>query len=543
MVSIEDILQRVQQAETETERQWILLELQMSQMSGELVSMLWAAAIPHFFDANILAALRPELAEQAEKLYENLKALTFVEKFPKQGYNIHELTRNVLLNQLWQQNKDEFLSLSQRAADYFFAEKMSSEEDIEFCYHEILNKGEAQTGRLLDRGIDWWTYHQIERMQAAVQVFSEHEMADRLDTFGKGFSLHLQGLIKMRDGHYVKAESFLSCAETLYQEITLKNPRYITTLLRDIGNSRKDQGDYTGSFDFYKKALSISEEQLGENHPDTANSLNNLAGFYQNKGQYKEAELLYLRSLKISEEQLGENHPDTAMSLNNLAELYRNQGRYEKVESLHLRALKIHKEQLGENHPDAAMSLNNLAALYQNQGRYKEAEPLHLRALEIREEQLGENHPETATSLNNLAELYRNQGRYEEAESLSLRALKIHEEQLGENHPHTAGNLNNLAELYRNNGRDLEAIPLLERWKGIQRQRQETRNQSYAERIWTLGRLYEKCQQFPEAIATYQEALSILNHFLDPKHPRRLLLKSDLDRLKKNMKKGKKSRS
>ena len=73
---------------------------------------------------------------------------------------------------------------------------------------------------------------------------------------------------------------------------------------------------------------------------------------------------------------------------------------------------------------------------------------------------------------------------------------------------------------------------------------QETRNQSYTvQRIWTLGRLYEKCQQFPEAIATYQEALSILNHFLNPNHPRILRLKSDLDRLKKNMKKSKKSKS
>ena len=543
MVNIEEILKRVQQAETETERQWILLELQMSQMSDELVSMLWAAAIPHFFDANILAALRPELAEQAEKLYENLKALTFVEKFPKQGYNIHELTRNVLLNQLCQQDKDEFLSLSQRAADYFFAEKMSSEEDVEFCYHEILNEGKAQTGRLLDRGIDWWTYHQVERMQSAVQVFLEHEIAGRLDTFGKGFSLHLQGLIEMRYGHSVEAEPFLSCAETLYQEMNLKNSRYITTLLRDIGNSKIDQGDYVSSVDFYKKALSISEEQLGENDPDTANSLNNLAALYQHKGRYEEAESLYLRALKIREEQLGENDPDTANSLNNLAALYQHKGRYEEAESLYLRALKIREEQLEENHPDTANSLNNLAGLYENKGRYEEAESLFLRALKIREEQLGENHPDTANSLNNLATLYQNKGRYKEAESLYLRALKIHEEQLGENHPRTAISLNNLAELYRNKERYSEAIPLLKRWKDIQGEREETRNQSYGERIWILGRLYEKCQQFPEAVATYQEALSILNHFLDPKHPRRLLLKSDLDRLKKNMKKSKKSRS
>ncbi len=363
MVSIEEILKRVQQAETETERQWILLELQMSQMPDDLVSMLWAAAIPHFFDANILAALRPELAEQADKLYEKLKTLTFVEEFPKQGYNIHELTRNVLLNQLWQQDKDEFLRLSQRAADYFFSEKMSSEEDVEFCYHEILNEGDAQTGRLLDRGFDWWAYHQIERLQAAVQGFQEHEIVGRLDDFGKGFSLHLQGIVKIRSGHYAEAESFFSRAETFYNTINLKNPRYITSLLRDIGGSKLEQGDYDSSVYFYKNARSISEEQLGENHPDTAASLNDLAGLYKDKGRYDEAESLYLRSLKIREEQLGKNHPDTAVSLNNLAGLYKDKGRYDESESLFLRALKIREEQLGENHPDTAAILNNLAGL------------------------------------------------------------------------------------------------------------------------------------------------------------------------------------
>jgi len=540
MVSIEELLKRVQQAETETERQWILLELQMSQMPHDLVSMLWAAAIPHFFDANILAALRPELAEQADKLYEKLKTLTFVEEFPKQGYNIHELTRNVLLNQLWQQDKDEFLRLSERAADYFFSEKMSSEEDVEFCYHEILNEGDAQTGRLLDRGFDWWTYNQIERLQAAVQGFREHETADRLDAFGKGFSLHLQGIVKIRSGHYAEAESFFSRAETFYNTINLKNPRYITTLLRDIGRSKQEQGDYDSSVYFYENALLISEEQLGENHLDTSFSLNSLAGLYQNKGRYDEAESLYLRALKIREEQLGENHPDTATSLNNLSGLYQNKGRYDEAESLYLRALKISEEQLGKNHPDSAISLNNLAVLYQNKRRYDEAESLYLRALKIREEQLGKNHPDSAISLNNLAGLYENKGRYDEAEFLCLRALKIREEQLGENHPDTATSLNNLAELYKSQKRNSEAISLLERWKAIKRKRQETQNKSYADRIWTLGKLYEKCQQFPQAVAAYEETLFLFNHLLDPKHPQILVLKAELARLKKNMKKVKK---
>ena len=435
MVSIEELLKRVQQAETETERQWILLELQMSQMPDDLVSMLWAAAIPHFFDANILAALRPELAEQADKLYEKLKTLTFVEEFPKQGYNIHELTRNVLLNQLWQQDKDEFLRLSQRAADYFFSEKMSSEEGVEFCYHEILNEGEVQTGRLLDRVIDWWTYNQIERLQAAVQGFREHEIAYRLDNFGKGFSLHLQGIVKMRSGHYAEAESFLSRTETFYKEINLKNLRYITTLLRDIGSSKKEQGDYDSSVYFYENALSISEEQLGENHPHTATSLNNLAGLYENKGRYDEAESLYLRALKIYEEQLGENHPHTSTSLNNLAGLYKNKGRYDEAESLYLRALKIREEQLGETHPKTANSLNNLAELYKSQKRNLEAIPLLERWKAIKRERQETQNKSYADRIWTLGKLYEKCQQFPQAVAAYEETLFLFNYLLAPNHP------------------------------------------------------------------------------------------------------------
>jgi tetratricopeptide (TPR) repeat protein len=699
LVSIEDLLERVQQAETETERQWILLELQMSQMSDELVSMLWAAAIPHFFDAQVLAALRPELADRAVTLYADLTTLTFVEDFPGHGSNIHELTRGVLLSQLWKQDQGEFLRLSKRAADYFFDMRKSSEEDVEFSYHEILSEGTAQAGRLLDRAIDWWNYYQIERIQSALQGFSEHQKTGRLDEFGTGFSLHLNGLVKRSSANYQEAEFYFSRAQTIYESIKLVNPRYITTLLRDLSSSKSDQGSNESAANICEQSLRISEEQLGKNHPDTATSLNNLAILYQDTGRYQEAEPLFLQALKIEEqlrenhpntanylnnlailyqdtgryqeaeslflqalkirkeqlgethpdtaanlnnlaslyqdtgryqeaeslflqalkieeqlrethpntanylnnlailyqdtgryqeaesfflqalkiwkEQLGETHPDTATSLNNLASLYRDTGRYQEAEPLFLQALKIWKEQLGETHPNIATSLNNLASLYRGTGRYQEAEPLFLQALKIRKEQLGENHPDTAASLNNLASLYRDTGRYQEAEPLFLQALKIEEqlgenhsntanylnnlailykdtgryqeaeplflqalkieEQLGENHPNTAASLNNLAGLYQKQERYSEAISMIERWKGIKRERQETQNRYFAERICTLGRLYETCQRFPEAVITYEEALSIFNQILGSKHLRTLVLKGELGRLKKRM--------
>ena len=500
MVSIEELLERVQQAETEADRQWILLEMQMSQMPDDLVSVLWAAAVPHFFDAEVLAALRPKLADESERLYADLQRLTFVEEFVGQGQNVHELTRDVLLARLWSQRRDEFLGLSKRAADYFFEVGKSLEEEVEFCYHDILNEGGSQTGRLLNRVVDWWTYNQLDRIQATLQGFEEHKQASRLEAFALGFLLHLKGLSEMRAADYRQAEQFFEQAQAIYDEIEIKNPRYLTTLLRDTSSSKQYQGRYKDAVPICEKALRISREQLGDRRPDTASSLNNLAGLYGSQGRYGEAEPLYVQALEICKVKLGDRHPDTAASLNNLAGLYESQGRYGEAEPLYLKALEIKKAELGDRHPATATSLNNLAWLYESQERYGEAEPLYLEALEIRKAELGDRHPDTAASLNNLAEFYKVTNEYK------------------------------------------KSIPLLEEWRIVQRSRQEDQTQYFAGRTRTLGKIYEQCNQLPEAIAAYEEALSLFNKLLGFKDKRSLMMKAELARLKKRVKRNSKSR-
>ncbi len=149
-------------------------------------------------------------------------------------------------------------------------------------------------------------------------------------------------------------------------------------------------------------------------------------GFYLTcRAVYNAAEQLYRRSLEIREKQLGPDHPDVAQSLNNLAGLLRAQGQYAAAEPLFRRSLVIWEKQLGRDHPQAATGLSNLAGLLRDQGQYAAAEPLDRRSLEIREKQLGPDHPSVATGLNNLAGLLRAQGQYVAAEPLYRRSLEI----------------------------------------------------------------------------------------------------------------------
>ena len=87
------------------------------------------------------------------------------------------------------------------------------------------------------------------------------------------------------------------------------------------------------------------------------------------RGQYAEAALLFREDLTIRQDTLGEDHPDTAASYNNLAVTLRAQGKYAEAEAMHRRALAIRLKALGEDHPHTADSYNNLAATLRAQGK------------------------------------------------------------------------------------------------------------------------------------------------------------------------------
>ncbi|MCA2881010.1 MAG: tetratricopeptide repeat protein [Microcystis sp. M046S1] len=350
-------------------------------------------------------------------------------------------------------------------------------------------------------------------------VLSWREATERDIALAEAERLNQQVIQLYQQGKYNEAIPLAEQALAIRKKVLGDNHPDTAQSLNNLAELYTVQGRYSEAEPLYKQALAIIKQQLGDNHPYTATSLNNLALLYQSQGRYSEAEPLYKEALAIRKQQLGDNHPDTAASLNNLAELYRVQGRYSEAEPLYKQALAIWKKQLGDNHPDTAISLNNLAGLYESQGRYSEAEPLYKQALAIRKQQLGDNHPSTATSLNNLAGLYESQGRYSEAEPLYKQALAIRKQQLGDNHPSTATSLNNLAFLYQSQGRYSEAEPLYKQALAIRKQQLGDNHPSTATSLNNLAGLYQSQGRYSEAEPLYKEALAIIKQQLGDNHP------------------------
>ena len=131
---------------------------------------------------------------------------------------------------------------------------------------------------------------------------------------------------------------------------------------------------------------------------------------FRENGDWRNAEKLYIEVMIKRKEILGQEHPDTLNSMANLAITYRYQGRWKEAEELQTQVLDVRNKIVGEEHPDTLTSMADLAETYWNQGRWNEAEQLEIQVLNTRKRILGQEHPDTLTSMTNLAETYRIQG-------------------------------------------------------------------------------------------------------------------------------------
>lgn len=212
------LLERLRTAQTDEERAWIITESLIDTLSPELQSAVWAAAIPHWFDAEILAALRPELQAQAADFYAQLQTLSFVEVFAERGHNIHERTRKLMLERLWQQNQDEFALLSARAATFFEQNDSSSAVQIEWLYHLVVADREWQNSDLWNfLALEWWNNFRQAELESLIQTLLEQVEAYRTTILATAEIYFWSGQTRFRFDQFVAALSQYQQALELFR--------------------------------------------------------------------------------------------------------------------------------------------------------------------------------------------------------------------------------------------------------------------------------------------------------------------------------------
>ncbi|HEX4706601.1 MAG TPA: tetratricopeptide repeat protein, partial [Candidatus Udaeobacter sp.] len=258
-------------------------------------------------------------------------------------------------------------------------------------------------------------------------------------------------------GHYSEAETIVRDIVSIREEVL--GPEHPDTLAsRNIlANALTGEGKYAEAEAEHREVLKLREKVLGPEHPDTLGSRNNLANALDSEGKYAETESEYRAVLKLEEKVLGAEHPDTLTIRNNLANALRGEGKYAEAEAEHREVLKLREKVLGAEHPDTLGSRNNLAIALAGEGKYAEAESEYRAVVKLEEKVHGAEHPDTLRSRNNLANALYAQGKYAEAESENRALLKLAEKVLGPEHPDTLGSRNNLANALDSEGKYAEA--------------------------------------------------------------------------------------
>lgn len=151
-------------------------------------------------------------------------------------------------------------------------------------------------------------------------------------------------------------------------------------------------------------------------------ALTKMAEMHYEAENFPEAQKAYERILSWRQGELGPNHVDLVDDLNNLAGVMCVQGNFAEAEPMIQRAVDILEVAEKPDPLKLAENLTSLAGLQFQQGVFDKAEPLLSKALQLRESHLGPNSVELADSLRDYAKLLKKLGRLEEAEKHYMRA-------------------------------------------------------------------------------------------------------------------------
>ena len=276
--------------------------------------------------------------------------------------------------------------------------------------------------------------------------------------------------------------------------------------------------EYNHAKELHKKALAISTNVFGEDHPNVATSYNNLASVYYRLAEYNKAKELHEKALIIRTNNFGEDHADVAKSYSTLAPVYYSMGEYNQAKELHKKALMIRKKIFGEDHVNVAISYSTLAPVHFTIGEYNQAKDLHEKALMIYKKNFDEDHAHVATSLNNLALVNSTLGEYNKAKELQEKALMIRKKVFGEDHANVATSYSNLASVYSRLGEYNQAKELNEKALVISKKIFGEKNAYVARTYNNLAFVYNSLGKYNQAKELHEKALDIRKNVFGEDH-------------------------
>jgi tetratricopeptide (TPR) repeat protein len=276
-----------------------------------------------------------------------------------------------------------------------------------------------------------------------------------------------------------------------------------------LGQTYVDFREWNQAHACLTKAVSIREKIFPADHPDLAKSYHALASFYYHKGNSKQFEQLIFKSLAIQEASLPAFHPDLARSYNDIGNYYLQVGIYDQAQKYVQLAITIREKFPWPQHLELARSYYNISRVYHAVRQFDQAEIFHLKAIKIREYVLPKDHIDLSYSYNALAATYQEMKNYDAAQNFYNKALEIQLTIEGFKEQDLTAIYLHLGWIHYQKKAFPEAVDSFRKTVEIFNKSASTTDAQLAEAFFYLAWAQYACKQFEEAVGNYQETIRI----------------------------------
>lgn len=259
-----------------------------------------------------------------------------------------------LLEQAYTEKREVFqeddVELSEKLANSYT--RIGKYQKALEIYQKIIEEGKSSNERLTRRNMAN-AYSQLGKYQEAINIYD--------------------GLIK-------------SAEPDSFEMVTLNNNKAMAIAR---------QGDNEQAYEILQDVYQKRKEFLGENYPETINTLYNMATVLSHLNRFEEAIQRFEEVYAKRSEKLGKGHPLTIAAKNGEGMAYFYQGDCKTALKLIQEAYEERCNQLGMEHRDTILTLRNLGLIYQKMNATEKAKETLQEALTRAESTLGKEHPIT----------------------------------------------------------------------------------------------------------------------------------------------------
>lgn len=248
---------------------------------------------------------------------------------------------------------------------------------------------EITTGLILQRQARIAAQKEVQRVRAVME-----------------YMLRTVSAMENIKGSEVKAAQILDAAAAKIDAVYSHQPEVEASVRDTLGQFYMELGLHGPAEQHLRRALGIRQKVLGEEAPDSLESMRNVASLLRLQGKLDEADLVMGQAVETSRRVLGQNHTETIAGLGEMARLREAQGRLGEATDLSGQTVNLAQQVKFKDDWQMARYRQDYGRYLTRMRQFPQAEKQLLESLAGWKTILGPDHQLSKKAAQHLVELY-----------------------------------------------------------------------------------------------------------------------------------------